>query len=663
MKNNVKSCLYFIIAGLLLFSCDNPFLPERDKGNPPLRIPDIHYYTVVFNTDGGTPVPGDQKIAEDGKVAKIAPVYKSGYGFAGWFTNEGKLWNFGTDTVNADLVLYARWSRPYHTVSFNTHGGTPVVNNQHIAKDGKATEPHVVQKNDGSAFGGWYKDEELEEPWDFNNDTVTDDTTIHAKWDEPPHYTVTFDANGGNPIPRDQSISEGSTVNEPMAMSRPGFGFGGWYDDRSLEGEAWDFTNPVNKDLTLYAMWVTRNFTVTFEADGGSPAPESRIIGLGMTIDEPPLMAKEGDVGFAGWYVNPSLTIPWDFANDTVSADTTLYAKWAPIIYKVVFQANGGLPVPEDQDMATNAKAVEPQDPVMDGFIFDGWFRESGFTNLWNFSSDTVTSNMTLYAKWVPEDPEMVWVRSGSYMMGDNGVTGAKPAHKVTLDGFYMNPYLVPQWKYQQITGVNPSQFHQDTNRPVEKVSWYDAVNFCNMLSESENLQPVYTITNIRYETGSATSGLLTYIAGADVRADFTKNGYRLPTEAEWEYAARGGNGSPDNNIYSGSNDPDEVAWYNHNANGVTQPIGQLKPNILGLYDMSGNVSEWCWDWFDSQYYSSGVVKNPGGPASGTDKVRRGGSYSNAYPNIRTVVRNSFPATPLSLSQLWVVGIRVVRGY
>jgi len=181
------------------------------------------------------------------------------------------------------------------------------------------------------------------------------------------------------------------------------------------------------------------------------------------------------------------------------------------------------------------------------------------------------------------------------------------PTITVKVDSFYIDDFVVTQEDWNQVMDYNPSYF-KDNNLPVESVNWYEAVLFCNKKSQKDDLNPCY------------------FIEGEQVECDFNTNGYRLPTEAEWEFAAIGGVKSK-GYLYAGSDLLDEVAWYSENAGRTTHPKGGKLPNELGLYDMCGNVFEWCWDWFDK--YESDFMDNPTGPIKGKMKVVRGNNWIN----------------------------------
>lgn len=197
---------------------------------------------------------------------------------------------------------------------------------------------------------------------------------------------------------------------------------------------------------------------------------------------------------------------------------------------------------------------------------------------------------------------------------------------KVKVNDFYIDDFVVTQGSWNQVMDSNPSYFKND-DLPVECVTWYDAVLFCNKKSINDGLRLCYVINE------------------EHVECDFSANGYRLPTEAEWEFAAIGGNKSKGYR-YAGSDLLDEVAWYSKNAGKTTHSRGQKLPNELGLYDMCGNVFEWCWDWFDK--FDCSYMDNPTGPDTGKMKVVRGNNWVNGESTselTRRVHRNPYCTT------------------
>jgi len=219
-----------------------------------------------------------------------------------------------------------------------------------------------------------------------------------------------------------------------------------------------------------------------------------------------------------------------------------------------------------------------------------------------------------------PSGIEMVLIPAGSFIMGDNaGDDDEKPAHKVELSAFYMDTHEVTQKAYESLVQANPSK-SKGPDKPVEQVDWLHAALYCNVRSLKEGLKPCYDPKTLA--------------------CDFTASGYRLPTEAEWEYACRAGTQTR----FSFGDDPAKlktVAWLKSNASQTTHPVGQKPPNPRGLYDMHGNVAEWCNDAYSEKYYQLSEAKDPHGPSPGPKCVLRGGSWRTSEDGCRSSARNS----------------------
>jgi len=243
----------------------------------------------------------------------------------------------------------------------------------------------------------------------------------------------------------------------------------------------------------------------------------------------------------------------------------------------------------------------------------------------------------------------LVLVQGGTFKMGSEVESDEKPVHDVTVSDFYISRYevTVHEW-YDFLKALDKKDFEtakkfstsavvydkdgnlqimstkdiDDASCAANEISWYAAVEYCNWKSEKEGLSKSYTIN------------------GEKVTCDFTAKGYRLPTEAEWEFAARGGNKS-EGYKYSGGSNYLKVAWMSENSGSKVHPVGTKEPNELGLYDMSGNLYEWCWDWYSDNYYKSSPKENPTGPSTGSRRVKRGGYWDNPANYCRVAHRGS----------------------
>ncbi|MFD2162703.1 formylglycine-generating enzyme family protein [Paradesertivirga mongoliensis] len=251
------------------------------------------------------------------------------------------------------------------------------------------------------------------------------------------------------------------------------------------------------------------------------------------------------------------------------------------------------------------------------------------------------------------EDPAFVLVKGGAFINTKSNLY----RKGVMVSDFYIGRYEITQKEWKELMGVNPSKFKGDS-LPIETVSWYDCIEYCNRRSVKEGLKPYYSISKIKDTVNKSEFDSLKYT----VMIDVASKGYRMPSETEWEYAASGGQKSK-SYTYSGSDTIDDVAWYWRNSgnstlkgdwawslleqnNCQTRPVGRKQPNELGLYDMSGNVREWCEDWYEDFEITRGLVR-----------VQRGGGWIGAEYRCQSSNRHSFEASGLGPDQ----GLRLCR--
>ncbi len=263
------------------------------------------------------------------------------------------------------------------------------------------------------------------------------------------------------------------------------------------------------------------------------------------------------------------------------------------------------------------------------------------------------------YAPALGEEAAMVSLPAGSFSMGspenEPWRSADETLHTVTVSAFSISPYEVTQSEYEALMGENPSTFRGE-NLPVEGVSWYDAIAYCNARSAAEGLTPAYTVD------------------GSRVTWDLSSDGYRLPTEAEWEYACRAGTVTPFNTQTSIS--VDEANYWGHYPYQIeenyfsqenletkpgiyreeTVPVGSFAPNAWGLYDMHGNVSEWVWDAYGN--YAQADAANPTGPEAGPQRIYRGGAWNDFAKNLRSAYRAAMQPELAAFN----IGLRVARG-
>jgi len=322
-------------------------------------------------------------------------------------------------------------------------------------------------------------------------------------------------------------------------------------------------------------------------------------------------------------------TVSWSPAVSNMFVSNTVYTATITLTAKAGFTLTG-----VTTDFFTVAGTTSDTNPANSGVVTAVF--PTTTANLAAVSDYTGTGVGTLKA-----------VQGGTF---NNGTAD------MTVSSFRMSQHEITMEQFVAVTGLaNPSSsFTSVVNGPVQNVNWYHALVFCNKLSEADGLTPVYSISGT---TNTASWGAIPTTSDDTWNgavADWSANGYRLPTEAEWQFAARGGNSS-NNYTYAGSNTIDEVTWYTSNSSNTTHTVGTKAANELGLYDMCGNVWEWCWDWFGG--YPGTAQTDYRGAAAGTGRVRRGGGWLYDATYCTVAVRNYFSP----YDQFNGVGFRVVR--
>ncbi|HBN56945.1 MAG TPA: hypothetical protein DD414_09230, partial [Lachnospiraceae bacterium] len=367
-------------------------------------------YSVVYDSQCGTPVDTLTGMKEGDTIPEPNDPRRDGYIFEGWFKEKSceNLWNFSSDKVTGNTILYAGWSvdtNYFLSVTFKVFGKE---DQKIYLPKGSMLNPSDCPAISEELDQNWYIDNKYTRTWDFTKNTLTKNTVLYAKGKE---YTVTFTTDPAGE-PTTETGYAGNRVVKPADPKKDGYIFTGWYKD-SEGTQEWDFyTDLLEGDLTLYAGWEEILYTVKFDPQMESVAPDQypdyTKIKPGTRIEEP---AKPQDVyyEFTGWYKEAECRNRWNFGSDTVKGDMTLYGGWKEIFYAVTFDLNGhGTTLAEYSNYKTikPLSTIEaPAAPVAEGYVFTGWYVDDTCLLLWDFGKDTIQGNTTLYAGWkVDED-------------------------------------------------------------------------------------------------------------------------------------------------------------------------------------------------------------------------------------------------------------------
>ena len=587
-------------------------------------------YTVTFATNGGT----NLESYKTGIIEKSPDISRADFVFAGWYTTEdfsGSAISFPY-MLTRPTTLYAKWIQTSFLVNFETNGGSAIES----YKTGVIqTTPETTKEN--FIFAGWYTTSDFSgEPVIFPY-TLTKQTSFYAKW--LPTYQASFVTGGGSEI---SSYRTTKIETAPQSI-RYEYSFAGWYMDAEFSQLA-DFPYLLTSDTIFYAKW-QKIYTVKFVTNGGSAVTELK---TGYIETEP--ITTKTDFGFGGWYLDADFTeesrVSFPY---TVTDDISLYAKWTAEQCTITYYSNGAtggtVPLSVSVDKGSSYTILGNSGNLeKTGYAFTKWNTKAdgngqGYSA---GSSITVTGNVALYAQWGKDYAAMITVPGGFFYFG---APEDEDRPKITLSSFQIAQYEVTYelwlevatWAKENGYNLTAASKGYATNDqfksfvPATNISWNMACVWLNAYSAYKGYEPVYYRGNSIWKDDTSTSGTFSW--------NKTKNGYRLPTECEWEFAAGGGNAEThDQYSYAGSNVIDEVAWYSKNSGNEAQLVGTKKANTLGIYDMSGNVAEWCYDYYSG--FGTGELTNPV-HESGNYRCVRGGSLLK-YDSITKVYKRGY---------------------
>jgi uncharacterized repeat protein (TIGR02543 family) len=429
-------------------------------------------YSLVFDAQGGVVSPALLSVTYGSAVGDLPTPVRDGYGYGGWYTSaSGGGARYERDSVYsiaANTTLYAKWTPKSYTITFDAQGGTVSPATSSVTY-GAAVGTLPTPARGGYAFDGWYTSANGGGA-KYTATTVYGAAaaiSLYAKW-TPNSYTITFSAQGGTVSPASKPVTYGAAVGELPEPARVGYTFSGWY---TAAGGGAKYTEStvygIAADTVLHAKWTANSYMLAFDAQGGAVSPALQSVTYGAAVGELPTPARAGYT-FGGWYTQPEGGgTPYiaSTVHGSTAMFTTLYAKWideSQATFHITFEVNGGSSV-SAQEVKYNSTVARPADPTQSGYTFAGWWKDAGFTSLWNFPTDVVTGSVTLYAKWI-SDSVITYVVTFSTGGGsavdpqtvEAGGTVTLPANPVktgyTFEGWYSDEAFATRWDFSADT-------------------------------------------------------------------------------------------------------------------------------------------------------------------------------------------------------------------